>query len=266
MKRKDSYSCLERAGLLLKYIGLLILRYFIYIPAILLTIYLFKDLSLFGMKYTSIPLYLGELVDTRFSTFHPGFPINILVALLEYAIALLILAIFYLIIPVLILGIALEISSWSYPARIDAYNDWMYAVETSHGKPHKERLSGKDKIEEHNRKKEAREAKKSAKWRKKILKECPGIIKGYYINQMEQNGPSNDDNDIVERVENEKIKAAFTFYGFENDKFTKEQLDKQFKKMMVKYHPDVNPSEEAKEMSEMNGEYYLILKSFKNWD
>ncbi len=31
----------------------------------------------------------------------------------------------------------------------------------------KERLSGKDKIEEHNRKKEAREAKKSAKWRKK---------------------------------------------------------------------------------------------------
>ena len=36
--------------------------------------------------------------------------------------------------------------------------------------------------------------------------------------------------------------------------------------MMVKYHPDVNPSEEAKEMSEMNGEYYLILKSFKNWD
>ncbi len=61
------------------------------------------------MKYTSIPLYLGELVDTRFSAFHPGFPINILVALLEYAIALLILAIFYLIIPVLILEL-----HWKY--------------------------------------------------------------------------------------------------------------------------------------------------------
>ena len=266
MKRKDSYRCIERACLLLKYIGLLMLRYFIYIPAILLIIYLFKDLSLFGMKYTSIPLYLGELVDTKFSAFHPGFPANILVALLEFIIALLILAIFYLVIPALVLGTAIEISSWSIVARIDAYNDWMYSVETSHGRPHKERLSGLEVLEERKRKKEEREAKKSAKAREKILKERPGIIKGYYINQMEQTDPSNDNNDIVERIENEKIKAAFEFYGFENDKFTKEQLDKQYKKMMVKYHPDVNPSEEAKEMSEMNGEYYLILKSFKNWD
>jgi len=269
MKRKESYSLLECQGLLLKYIGLLILRYFIYIPAILSVIYLFKDLSLFGMKYTSIPLYLGELVNTMFSAFHPGFPINILIALLLFVIAISLLVVFYFIIPVMILGIALGISSWSYPVRIDTYNDWRYSVETRHGKPHKERLSGKDKIEEHNRKKEAREAKKSAKRRKKILKERPGIIKGYYINQLEQldqKNSSDDGNNIVKKIENKKIKAAFEFYGFGNDKFTKEQLDKQYKKMMVKYHPDVNPSEDAKEMSEMNGEYYLILKSFKNWD
>ncbi|WP_373262265.1 hypothetical protein [Hungatella hathewayi] len=266
MKRKDSYSFLERAGLFFSYIGLFILRYLIYMPAILLIIYLFKDLYLFDKKYTSIPLYLGELMNTKFSGFHPGFPANILVALLEFVIALLLLAIFYLVIPILILGTAMEISSWSVVARIDAYNNWMYSAETNHGKPHKERLSGIEELEERKRKKDEREAKRSAKAREKILKERPGIIKGYYTNQMEQNDSSNDDYDIVEHIENKKIKAAFVFYGFGNDKFTKEQLEKQYKKMMVKYHPDVNSREDAKEMSEMNGEYYLILKSFKNWD
>lgn len=266
MERKDTYSFLERSWLFLRCIGLFILRFFIYIPAILLIIYLFKDLNLFGMKYTSIPFVLGNLVDAKFSVFHPGFPLNILVAILEFVIALLILAIFYLVIPALILGIAIEISSWSFVARIDAYNDWMYAVEASYGKPHKDRLSGKETLEAKTKRKEEREAKQSAKAREKIIKERPGIIKGYYTSQMEQTSSSNSDNDIVERVENEKIKLAFEFYGFKDDMFTKEQLDKQYKKMMVKYHPDVNPSEEAKEISEMNGEYYSILKSFKNWD
>lgn len=264
MKRKDSYNFSEQTGLFFRYIGLFILRFFIYIPAILFIIYLFKGFNLFGIKYTHIPLFLGKFVDSKFSVFHPGFPMNILVAVLEFVIALLILIIFYFVIPAFILGIAMEISSWSLVRCIDTFNDWKYVVEARQGKPHKERLSGKETLEDRKRRKEEREAKKAAKTREKILKERPGIIKGYYLNQLEQSDSS--DNDIVNRIENEKLKAAFIFYGFKDDKFTQEQLDKQYKKMMLKYHPDINQSEEASEMSERNGEYYLILKSFKNWE
>lgn len=262
MKKKERYNIFELTVLLFKCIGIFLLIFLIWVPALWIVRYLFRDLHLFGMKYTSIPWHLGNVFGAKFEEFQFDFPMSLIVTLFEVAIGLLILAIFYAVIPLFFIGFAKEISSRCIFATIDSFNDLRYAAEARPGRPHKERLSGKETIEaiiqRYKDYKDKKDDKKFQKW----LRQHPGIIKGYYTGQME--GPSSA-NDIVDKMETEKLKAAREFYGFKNFDFTEDELNKQHKKMVLKYHPDTNSGPDAEEKSQQNGEYSTLLKSFKHW-
>lgn len=256
MKKKESYNILELFIHFFLYVFLVILRPVAYLSSWFSLYYIFMRLKINGIRYLYLFSHIWPTIENKYTN-------EILLIILFIITGVII----YIIIPLISFGIFYSIYEWAHVSQKDEYNNYLYIYETMRGKPHKERLSGIDWVAEKERKKEERQKRKNDKKFEKMLGQHPGVIKGYYTSDIETQPSAKraSNEDIVSKAENQKLNQAIAFYGFENFNFTKEQLDKQYRKMVIKFHPDSNPSEEAAEKSLENGEYYELLKSFKNW-
>ncbi|WP_097005234.1 J domain-containing protein [Lacrimispora amygdalina] len=257
LKKKESYHIFDFIYMFIK----LILLTFFWLTsrligfALPISIYLWVFLSqnlcirmfsFFNEKDSIIPLYVSNEI------------VQVICYIIYWVICLLILIWVCIILPVVPVLATEKFFKFCRERKIDCINNIFYAFETVMEKPHKRRMPGAHLVY-------YRHLKKSEK-------ETPFLLSGATENYLRFHRyglysnfvPDAEAEDtIVEKTEQLKFYEAINFYGFKDFNFTAEQLDKQYKKLVLKYHPDNNPDTDTTEQSQLVSEYYNILKEMK---
>jgi hypothetical protein len=261
LKKKDNYHIFDFIYMLIK---LVFLTFFWFTSrligicisiAIYLYIWLFMDpnlwirlYSFFGKKGNFIHLYISNEIAQ--------IPCHII----YWLVCLFVLVSVCVLLPAMPIAGAENIFKFCRERKIDCRNNILYAIETILKKPHKKRMPGAHLVFYRGLKKAEREKPflfggSTERWLK-------ANRYGKYENYIDEDEADTNDS-VIETAEQTRLSEALMFYGFRDLNFTADQLSKQYKKLLLKYHPDNNPDEDTTEMSQLVSEYYNLLKEVK---
>ena len=257
LKKKESYHIFDFIYMSIK----LILLTFFWLTsrliglALTISIYLWfflsqnlwiRMFSFFNEKDNIISIYISNEIA------------QVICYIIYWAICFLILVWVCIILPAVPVLAAEKFFKFCRERKIDCRNNIFYAFETVMEKPHKRRMPGVHLI--------------FYKGLKKSERKMPFLFGGapelflkanHYGRYAETEIEIETEDTTVEKFQDSKFSQALAFYGYKGFDYTSEQLNKQYKKLLLKYHPDNNPDTDTTEQSQLVSEYYNILKEMK---